>query len=72
MDILLITMAICEVLEFPNIPIKVSFNEYIELSKYYSTKRSNVFINGILDKIINHLRDNNQINKSGRGLIGEL
>jgi N utilization substance protein B len=72
MDIILINMAIAEVLDFESIPVKVSFNEYIELSKYYSTNRSNVFINGILDKIINHLRSNNLIKKSGRGLIGEL
>lgn len=72
MDILLINMAIAEVLDFPSIPVRVSFNEYIELSKYYSTNRSNVFINGILDKIINHLRENKLINKTGRGLIGEV
>jgi len=72
MDILILSMAIAEVLEFPSIPVRVSFNEYIELSKYYSTNRSNVFINGILDKIIDHLRVNNLIQKSGRGLIGDV
>lgn len=72
MDILLLNMAITEVIDFESIPVKVSFNEYIELSKYYSTNRSNVFINGVLDKIINSLKQNNQIKKSGRGLIGEL
>ncbi|MBN2484785.1 MAG: transcription antitermination factor NusB [Bacteroidales bacterium] len=70
-DILLIEMAIAEVLEFPSIPVKVTFNEYIELSKYYSTNRSNIFINGILDKIFAHLKETNQIKKQGRGLIGE-
>ncbi len=72
MDILLLEMAICEATEFPNIPIKVTINEYIELSKYYSTKKSNVFINGILDKIIADLKKNNKIAKQGRGLIGEV
>lgn len=72
MDILLINMAIIEVLDFESIPVKVTFNEYIELSKYYSTNRSNVFINGLLDKIIQHFRENNQIHKTGRGLIGDL
>ncbi len=72
MDILLIEIAIGEAIEFSSIPIKVTFNEYIELSKYYSTKRSNVFINGMLDKIFNHLKKNNLILKQGRGLIGEV
>lgn len=71
MDILLMEMAIAEVLEFASIPTKVTFNEYIELSKYYSTSKSNVFVNGILDKIIKHLKETNQIKKQGRGLIGE-
>lgn len=72
MDILLIEIAIGEAIEFQSIPIKVTFNEYIELSKFYSTKRSNVFINGMLDKIFNHLKENKTIIKQGRGLIGEL
>jgi transcription antitermination protein NusB len=72
MDILLIKMAIAEVMDFESIPVRVTFNEYIELSKYYSTNRSNVFINGLLDKIINQLRNENKINKSGRGLIGDV
>lgn len=72
MDILLIEIAIGEAIEFTNIPIRVTFNEYIELSKYYSTTRSNVFINGMLDKIFNHLKKNNKITKQGRGLIGDV
>lgn len=72
MDFLLMEMAITEVIEFPSIPTKVSFNEYIELSKYYSTAKSNIFINGILDKTINYLKKENKIHKQGRGLIGEL
>lgn len=69
MDIVLMKMALSEIIEFPSIPIKVSMNEYIELSKYYSTEKSSVFINGLLDKIITDLTKQNQISKSGSGLI---
>lgn len=72
LDILLMQMAIAEVLEFASIPVKVTMNEYLELSKYYSTDKSSVFINGILDKIFEELKNTNQINKQGRGLIGEI
>ena len=71
-DILLMQMAISEGIEFPSIPIKVTLNEYLELAKYYSTAKSSIFINGILDKIFAYLKENNQIKKQGRGLIGEL
>lgn len=69
MDVLLMKMAICEVLEFSNIPIKVSLNEYIEISKLYSTPKSKIFINGILDKIVEELAENKKIKKVGRGLM---
>ena len=69
MDVLLLKMAITELQCFEKIPTKVSINEYIEISKYYSTPKSNVFINGILDKSVNLLSKENKINKSGRGLI---
>lgn len=69
MDVLLLKMAITELQCFETIPTKVSINEYIEISKYYSTPKSNVFINGILDKSLNLLSKENKINKSGRGLI---
>jgi N utilization substance protein B len=68
MDVLLMKMAICELMEFPDIPVKVTLNEYIDLSKYYSSDKSKLFINGILDKIIVDLRDQGKLNKSGRGL----
>ncbi|TKG93947.1 transcription antitermination factor NusB [Puteibacter caeruleilacunae] len=71
MDILIMEMAVTEFLEFVSIPTKVSLNEYIELSKSYSTQRSSVFINGILDKILKDLRKNDKIKKAGRGLVGE-
>ncbi len=69
MDNLLIQMAICEAKEFSSIPIKVTIDEYIELSKYYSTEKSNVFINGILDKVFAYLKEKGEIQKTGRGLI---
>jgi N utilization substance protein B len=64
-------MAVAEAIEFPSIPTKVTYNEYIEIAKFYSTDKSSVFINGILDKIFQHLKDTNKIVKQGRGLIGE-
>ena len=71
MDILVMQLAITEFLYFPSIPTKVSLNEYIELSKYYSTEKSRNFINGILDKTLKDLKKSDKINKAGRGLIGE-
>ena len=71
MDILIMQMAVTEVVHFPSIPVKVSLNEYIEISKYYSTDKSSLFINGILDKIFSRLREEKKINKTGRGLVGE-
>ena len=71
MDILIMELALTEIKEFPSIPIKVSFNEYIEIAKYYSTDQSSTFINGVLDKIIISLRKKNAVVKQGRGLIGE-
>jgi len=72
MDILIMQMAICEAINFPSIPAKVTLNEYIEISKYYSTDKSSYFINGILDKVFLQLRSDNKIKKTGRGLIGEV
>jgi len=68
MDIILMKMAVTELQIFPNIPTKVTLNEYIEISKYYSTPKSNAFINGVLDKAIRRLEGNGMINKVGRGL----
>lgn len=72
MDILLMQIAITELTDFPSIPVKVTLNEYIEISKYYSTTKSSNFINGVLDKIIHKLKAENKILKKGRGLIGEV
>ncbi|WP_319590659.1 transcription antitermination factor NusB [uncultured Draconibacterium sp.] len=71
MDILIMQLAITEFLYFPTIPTKVSLNEYIELSKFYSTEKSRNFINGILDKTLKDLKRTEKISKEGRGLIGE-
>ncbi|WP_164110845.1 MULTISPECIES: transcription antitermination factor NusB [Sphingobacterium] len=68
MDILLMRMAISELINFPSIPVKVTINEYIELSKSFSTLKSNTFINGILDKILADLTKEGRIRKAGRGL----
>lgn len=69
MDIILMKMAITELQEFNNIPKKVTLNEYIEISKFYSTPKSNGFINGILDKAVERLEKENKISKVGRGLM---
>ncbi len=63
MDIIIMKMAITEILKFPEIPVKVTLNEYIELSKMYSTPKSKVFVNGVLDKIVDELYKENKINK---------
>jgi transcription antitermination protein NusB len=68
-DRVILEMAIAELLTFPNIPVKVTINEYIELAKTYSTPKSRQFINGILDVIAKELQDAGEIKKSGRGLI---
>ncbi len=68
-DRLLIRMATCEMLHFPEIPPKVSINEVIEIAKRYSTDQSDKFINGVLDAILKRLKEENRIHKKGRGLI---
>jgi len=70
-DILVMQMAITEILEFPEIPVKVTLNEYIEIAKYYCTSKSSTFVNGILDNIVKEMRDGGIFNKYGRGLVGE-
>ncbi len=68
-DMILIKMAICEFLRFPSIPTRVTINEYIEISKDYSTTKSSFFINGVLDKILKDFTDTKRLNKIGRGLL---
>jgi N utilization substance protein B len=69
MDILLMKMAITELVSFPSIPVKATLNEFIEISKTYSTPKSKIFINGILDKLIVDLKQQGKITKTGRGLM---
>ena len=69
MDNLILGVAIAELVAFPSIPVKVTMDEWIEISKYYSTPGSSTFINGVLDKIVALLTEEGKIQKSGRGLI---
>ncbi len=71
-DTSLIVMGIAEAVSFPNIPLKVTINEYVELAKYYSTPNSRLFVNGILDKLLLDLQREGKIEKSGRGLVGSI
>jgi N utilization substance protein B len=69
LDTIILKMAICEFLKFPSIPVKVTINEYLEIAKEYSTPKSSIFINGILDNLIKEFQTENKIQKTGRGLI---
>lgn len=71
MDKLVMQLAITELVEFPEVPVKVTLNEYIEIAKDYCTAKSSTFVNGILDKIVKEMRVNGSLTKAGRGLIGE-
>ncbi len=68
-DTIILKMAICEFLKFPSIPVKVTLNEYLELAKEYSTPKSSIFINGILDNLVKELEAKKRIVKIGRGLM---
>jgi N utilization substance protein B len=68
-DILLIKMALTELTNFSQIPVKVTMNEYIEISKQFSSVKSKLFINGILDKLVSDLTEEKKIKKTGRGLM---
>ncbi len=63
MDILIMEVALAELFEFPTIPVNVTLNEYIEIAKNYSTEKSNVFINGVLDNIVNQLKEEKKLTK---------
>ncbi len=69
LDTVLLTMALCEIEKFPSIPTKVTINEYLEIAKEYSTPKSSIFINGILDKIVKEHQAAGTLNKIGRGLM---
>lgn len=68
-DAILLKMAICELLNFTSIPERVTINEYLEIAKEYSTPKSSIFINGILDKLVREYRLEGKLKKTGRGLL---
>ena len=68
-DAILLKMAICELQHFPSIPERVTINEYLEIAKEYSTPKSSIFINGILDKLVKEYKLEGKLNKTGRGLL---
>lgn len=68
-DTIILKLAICEFLKFPSIPVKVTINEYLELAKEYSTPKSSIFINGILDNLVKDFTNDGKMKKSGRGLL---
>ena len=68
-DVVLIVMGLAEAASFPSIPVKVTMNEYVEISKFYGTPKSRSFVNGLLDKLIQQLANEGQINKEGKGLL---
>lgn len=67
-DSIILKMAICELLNFPSIPEKVTLNEYLEIAKEYSTPKSSIFINGVLDKLAKEYKSSGKLQKMGRGL----
>ena len=68
-DTIILKMAICELLKFPSIPTKVTINEYLEIAKEYSTPKSSIFINGILDNLVKEFDRDGKLQKAGRGLL---
>ena len=68
-DVILIVMGLAEAVNFPTIPVKVTINEYVELSKFYGTPKSRGFVNGLLDRLVQKLAAEGQINKTGKGLL---
>ena len=68
-DTIILKMAICEFLKFPSIPTNVTINEYLEIAKEYSTPKSSIFINGILDNVVKEFSKNQRLMKTGRGLM---
>ena len=68
-DVVLIAMGLAEAEGFPTIPIKVTINEYVELSKFYGTPKSRSFVNGLLDRLIQRMVSEGSIRKEGKGLL---
>src|SRR5690606_16456774 len=67
-DLIILKMGIAVFLYFPSIPVSATINEYLEVSKEYSTPKSSIFVNGILDKIVKEFEEEGKLNKIGRGL----
>ena len=68
-DVILIVMGLAEAVNFPTSPVKVTINEYVELAKFYGTPKSRGFVNGLLDRLVQKLTEDGQINKTGKGLL---
>jgi N utilization substance protein B len=68
-DMVLIALGLAEAVTFPTIPLKVTMNEYVEISKYYGTPKSRSFVNGLLDRLIAKLNEEGMITKEGKGLL---
>ncbi len=68
-DVVLIVMGLAEAVTFPTIPVKVTINEYVEISKFFGTAKSSSFVNGLLDNLVQQLANDGQINKAGKGLL---
>ena len=68
-DMAMIVLGIAEAMNFPTIPVKVTINEYVEISKFYGTPKSRIFVNGLLDRVIQKLADEGRIVKTGKGLM---
>ena len=68
-DVVLIVMGLAEVVTFPTIPVKVSINEYVEISKFYGTPKSRAFVNGLLDRLVQTLVNEGVVVKEGKGLM---
>ena len=68
-DVVLVVMGLAEAASFPTIPVKVTMNEYVEISKFYGTPKSRSFVNGLLDKLVQQLANDGQISKEGKGLL---
>jgi N utilization substance protein B len=68
-DVVLIVMGLAEVVTFPTIPVKVTINEYVELSKFFGTPKSRSFVNGLLDRLVQNLVNEGLVKKDGKGLL---
>lgn len=68
-DRVILHLALAEITQMPEMPVKVTINEYLDIAKFYSTEKSSIFINGILDKVFSELKQSGTLNKSGLGMV---